>query len=214
MGTLGPDDIKQALVRCFELQTEDTAVWHDEQSARFRLDGRAPGLDLLKDVVRAQHLVNFRLWHVEDRARVRDAGDAPIASAKREIDALNQERNDLIEQIDRTIMTLAGPLLPKDAPDRYNTETVGAAVDRMSILSLKIFHMAGRADTADEELARECRQKAEILTRQRQDLARAILDLMDEYFAGTKKPRMYYQFKMYNDPRLNPELYKKQGTGS
>jgi hypothetical protein len=92
---------------------------------------------------------------------------------------------------------------------RFNTETLGAALDRLSILSLKIFHMreqTGREDV-DAGHLKSCRDKLALLEAQHRDLFRAILELVDDYALGTKSPKVYFQCKMYNDPALNPELY-------
>jgi hypothetical protein len=156
-----------------------------------------------------EHLVNFRLWHVEDEARAVDVGPEVIADCKRRIDALNQRRNDLIEQVDAEIVELLLPVLPADAADMHNTETLGSALDRMSILALKIYHMreeAGRTGAGPEHVAR-CTEKAGTLEAQRDGLLRSMLHLVDEYAGGLKRPGVYYQFKMYNDPSLNPRLY-------
>ena len=134
--------------------------------------------------------------------------DSVIADCKHRIDAMNQTRNDLIEQFDTCLVTLMLPHLPDTEPGRYNTETLGAALDRMSILSLKIFHMRENStdEALDARLQAECAAKLEILIQQREDLSADILLLLDEYESGVKQPRVYYQFKTYNDPRLNPAV--------
>ena len=160
-----------------------------------------------------QHLRNFRLWHVEDTARRRDVDDAVIADCKRRIDVLNQERNDRMERVDACLVALLRPYLPEACSEAYNTESPGMAIDRLSILSLKIWHMAEqtrREDASPDHIA-ACREKLAVLHRQRQDLAAAVQGLMAEYLAGTKRPGVYFQFKMYNDPNLNPQLYAPRG---
>lgn len=160
-------------------------------------------------LVLAEHWVNFRLWHVEDEARMRDVDDSVIADCKRRIDRLNQMRNDLIEDVDQWICRFLEPVLPADAPHRFNTETVGSALDRLSIMALKAYHMREQAERreAGEAHTTACRAKAETLDEQRADLTRSVLELVEEYAAGHKRPKISFQFKMYNDPALNPKLY-------
>jgi hypothetical protein len=165
--------------------------------------------------IAAQHACNFQLWHIEDTARRRDVGPEVIADCKRRIDALNQERNDGMEKVDACLLRELAFLLPASRPGaapRYNTESLGMAVDRMSILSLKIWHMEEQLARPDVDAAHlgNCADKASVLRAQRRDLAGSILDLVDEFARGDKQPHRYYQFKMYNDPALNPELYKNQ----
>lgn len=156
-----------------------------------------------------QHWINFQLWHVEDRARRKDVEADVIAGCKYAIDGLNQRRNDLIERMDGCLVTMLTPLLPPNPLDRYNTETLGMSLDRMSILSLKVYHMDEQAKRRDVDHAHKnsCTGKCAVLKQQRDDLETAIVGLIDEYAEGAKRPRIYYQFKMYNDPSLNPELY-------
>ncbi len=179
-------------------------------------DSENGSLSLIR-IAEAQHAANFQLWHIEDEARRRDVGDSVIADCKRRIDSLNQNRNDLIERFDTCLVAVMQPLLPENVAQRYNTETLGAALDRMSILSLKIFHMRENSMDADLEpdLRAECGVKLEILIRQREDLGSDMLLLLDEYASGQKQPRVYYQFKTYNDSRLNPAMrHRTQKTGS
>jgi hypothetical protein len=166
-------------------------------------------------LVLVQHFYNFSLWHIEDEARRTDVDDAVIADYKRTIDGLDQKRSDALEAVDKCLMSILKPLLPKNATLRQNTETVGMAVNRMSILALKIYHMEEQTRRRDvnAEHIRICSGKLDILNRQRRDLARAVLELIVDYAAGVKAPALYSQFKMYNDPALNPALYGKTQSG-
>jgi hypothetical protein len=159
----------------------------------------------LESVIRAHHFCNFTLWGLEDQARRRDVDDSVIAGVKRAIDRCNQRRNDLVERIDECVLDA----LPASAPTsaEQHSETAGQMIDRLSILSLKIWHMrrnAGRKD--DAALAAECAAKLEVLEAQRRDLAACLRRLIDECRAGRRFFRLYRQFKQYNDPRLNPAL--------
>jgi len=197
--------LRGLLAQCAAAQAEAVADWHRAAPG----EPAPPDPADLGALVLAQHLANYRLWHVEDDARARDVGPEVIARCKRDIDRLNQQRNDLMEQVDACLVSLLLPLLPARLPERINTETLGSALDRLSILSLKIFHMdeqTRRADAGPEHQA-ACQDKVAVLRRQRADLLAAAQDLVDEYGRGEKRPVVYRQFKMYNDPRLNPRLY-------
>jgi cell division protein FtsB len=159
-----------------------------------------------------QHRFNFLLWHEEDKARDVGATDTQIAAVKRAIDRYNQQRNDSTEQIDDYLKSwLESQEIspPADAP--LNTETPGSAIDRLSILALRLYHMreqTERADATADHLAR-ARQKLAIMHEQQRDLSAALVDLWGDLLSGRKRLALYRQFKMYNDPTLNPYLYKK-----
>lgn len=108
-------------------------------------------------------------------------------------------------------MALLSPLLPASPAPHINTESLGMAIDRLSILSLKIWHMdeqVRRTDVTPEHIA-SCEKKLAVLKEQRADLSLAVKHLVTEFVEGAKTPKLYFQFKMYNDPTLNPELYGK-----
>lgn len=204
------------LSACFKAQNEATRLWHQESDPAFTVSepptNASAAPETLRDLMLAQHWRNFQLWHVEDIARRRDVTTAVIAECKQRIDRLNQERNDRMERVDACLVALLEPLLPPSSADTINTESLGMAIDRLSILSLKIWHMEEQLDRSDvtSEHLETCRRKSEVLNIQRRDLMTAILHLVQEYLDGLKKPRLYFQFKMYNDPTLNPELYGKR----
>jgi hypothetical protein len=171
-----------------------------------------PCLGLLATICQ-QHQFNFQLWHEEDIARSPDVSDARIAAVKRAIDRFNQQRNDCIEKIDKAIIDLLTDeaILPR-AGARINTETPGSAIDRLSIMALRLYHYdeqltrdgaddAHRASVADR-LAR-CRM-------QHADLSQSLVELLDDIWCGRKLLKVYRQMKMYNDPTLNPYLYRTQ----
>lgn len=185
-----------------DLQKRLVAAWH--QRAPEATSGHA-FLRLLEE----NHLRNFTLWHHEDEARRDDLGAEHVYRAKRAIDAANQQRNDFIEKMDKALVASLGARLSPDAP--ASTETPGMIVDRLSILSLKEYHMAeetARPDASAEHKAK-CEAKLEVIRRQIADLASGLQALLDDCAAGRRGFRVYFQFKMYNDPTLNPALYSK-----
>jgi len=186
-----------------ELQTETVARWHKQP-----IDNVYEGL--LKTVCK-QHSFNYQLWHEEDIARSRDVTDAEIARVKRSIDGFNQQRNDWIEKVDDEITDLlvdSGVAINENAP--MNTETPGSTIDRLSIMSLRVYHLREQLDREDvsQEHLDSVQQKIAICLLQQDELKNALDQLLQDIFAGRKRHRTYRQFKMYNDPTLNPYLYK------
>lgn len=156
-----------------------------------------------------QHRANFDLWHEEDAARDPAASGHDIAQHKRAIDKLNQRRNDLAEQID--LLLLAEIPVP-DAAVPLHSETPGMMIDRLSILSLKYFHTEEETRRPDAEPAhhQRNRDRLTILDVQRNDLAGCLDTLWQDARCGRRRFNLYHQLKMYNDPTLNPILYRKQ----
>jgi hypothetical protein len=152
-----------------------------------------------------QHLANFELWHCEDEARDPDASDATIVATKRSIDRLNQRRNDLVEQLDFALIEAAAP--NPEAP--LHSETPGLIIDRLSILSLKLFHTEEQLHRSTPEHRALNHARLLLLNDQRADLAACLGHLWSEVLAGTRRFKLYKQLKMYNDPALNPVLYAK-----
>lgn len=152
-------------------------------------------------------------WHLEDIIRDPAIDPAEALRIKRRIDRSNQERTDMVEYIDSYLLDKYRDVVPmSDA--RLNTETPAWAIDRLSILALKIYHMARETERTDVDEAHRaaCRQKLDVLLTQQVDLSRAIEELIEDIEAGRKYMKTYKQMKMYNDPALNPVLYgqKKQ----
>lgn len=160
------------------------------------------------------HRANFDLWHIEDEARAPGATDAELAAVKRRIDTANQLRNDLTEQLDRALIAwLEERGLPNPAAP-LNSESPGLIIDRLSILALKIYHTeeeASRKDAPPDHAGRN-RERLAILQEQRADLASCLDALWSETLGGTRRFKLYRQLKMYNDPSLNPAIYRKKGT--
>ncbi|MGB8251347.1 MAG: DUF4254 domain-containing protein [Azonexus sp.] len=156
----------------------------------------------------ANHRYNSLLWAEEDLARRRAVPDSEIAANKRAIDGFNQARNDAAERIDEEILVGLGNV-DRSPSARQHSETAGMMVDRLSIMSLKIRAMGAQADRveAGPEHREACRLKLERLREQCADLAACLDDLLEDMAAGRRYFKIYRQFKMYNDPTLNPFLY-------
>ena len=157
------------------------------------------------------HRYNFLLWHEEDIARSPSVTDGRIAQVKRAIDRYNQLRNDCIEKVDDWLVAdliargiAAAPVAPAA------TETPGAAIDRLSILELRRYHMREQIERRDA--SQEHREKAAarmvVLDEQRAHLVRATDRLLADIYSGQRPLRVFRQMKMYNDPTMNPYLYK------
>ncbi|MBC7859023.1 MAG: DUF4254 domain-containing protein [Burkholderiaceae bacterium] len=172
------------------------------------------GLDAWSSIA-ANHRYNNLLWDEEDKARRTDVGPDAIAHGKRLIDRYNQKRNDAVEAIDEALLFLLAAA-PAAANARLHSETAGAMIDRLSILSLKIFHMreqSCRAGASAGHLTR-CAAKLARLNTQRADLCACFDQLLQDASAGRAYFKLYRQFKMYNDPALNPYLYGRRRDGA
>lgn len=149
-------------------------------------------------------------WHLEDIIRNPNIEPAEALEIKHRIDRSNQERTDLVELIDSYFMDLYSKVTVNEKAT-INTETPAGAIDRLSILALKIYHMrseAVRVDASQEHKA-SCQNKLETLLNQRADLSAAIDQLLSDIESGKKHMKFYKQMKMYNDPSLNPVLYRR-----
>jgi Protein of unknown function (DUF4254) len=157
------------------------------------------------------HMYNFRLWHVEDSVRRPGAADHVIARSKRTIDTCNQQRHEHIEQCDTWLWAYlyehnARPL----ANPELHSETPGNLLDRLSILTLKVYYMGREAERQDATVVHRqtCRQRLAVLEEQRDDIYGCLCHLCLDLWSGRKMFKIYRQFKMYNDPELNPEIYR------
>lgn len=192
-------------------QLEEITTLHRDCVARWHAQPVDQPHSGLLGTICQQHGFNFLLWHEEDKARCPAATDGEIAAVKRAIDKLNQQRNDWIERIDDWIgdeLASRCVLPADDAP--LNTETLGSTIDRLSILSLRIYHLIEQLDRADASPAHResVSRKLAVAQAQLADLSYAGKQLADDLFAGRKRHRTYRQLKMYNDPALNPYLYR------
>ncbi len=162
------------------------------------------------EYIEANHFFNTKLWNEEDLARRKKVSDTEIAKNKRAIDSFNQKRNDYIEKIDYFIFENI-PFLT-EARGKQNSETLGAMIDRLSILSLKIFHMSLQTlrDDVEKLHIEVCTNKLIILKKQRYDLCVCFDELLRDCQNGLRHIKLYKQFKMYNDPNLNPKMYSEK----
>ena len=150
-------------------------------------------------------------WHFEDIIRDPNIDPAAALVLKRRIDKSNQDRTDLVELIDSYFLDKYKDV--KVLPEAViNTESPAWAVDRLSILALKIYHMQEQVDRTDatEEHIAQCTKKLNVLLEQRQDLSSAIEQLISDIESGRRYMKVYKQMKMYNDPDTNPVLYGKK----
>lgn len=192
-------DVQEVLT----LHAQTVALWH-QQPVRNACQG-------VMQLVCQQHIFNYELWHQEDIARSPEVSDTEIANVKRAIDRLNQARNDHIEKLDDwlTEQLQQQQILPA-ADAKQNTETVGSAIDRLSIMALRLYHYREQLDRtdADEHHLTKVRERIALCEDQRRDLSRSLDELQQAILSGTRVHKTYRQMKMYNDPSLNPYLYQ------
>jgi hypothetical protein len=188
-------------------------VFHDDLLARPLPDAQA--LPAPWGWIERNHRCNILLWDEEDRARRTDVPDAEIVRCKRSIDRANQQRNDAVEAFDTWLLEALAPV-PVRAQAQLHSETPGAMIDRLSILSLKLHHMGRQARRAEAGATHTaaCAAKCERLALQRSDLGDCLDRLLHELRQGQARFRLYRQFKMYNDPSLNPWLQGGHGQAA
>ena len=197
------------VTRVLQLHEQTVALWH-QQPVENTYSG-------VWQLVCQQHLYNYELWHQEDIARSPDVSDAEIASVKRAIDRFNQARNDHIEKLDDwlTEQLTAARITPQSGATQ-NTETPGSAIDRLSIMALRLYHyreQLQRSDASPEHLAK-VQQRIALCEEQRGDLSRSLEQLLHAIVAGERIHKTYRQMKMYNDPSLNPYLYRRPSAAT
>lgn len=153
---------------------------------------------------------NFQLWHEEDIARIKDIDPMRIVEAKRNIDHYNQQRNNSMEKIDEWILNYLN-VNKIIMEGNLHSETPGMMIDRLSIMTLKKYHMIEEAfrENASEEHRLKCKERVSILEDQISDLSSCLTDVTERIEKGELRFKVYRQLKMYNDPNLNPELYKR-----
>lgn len=207
----------------------DLAALHDRllgEPGWPRSEPEAPAGELWR-WAQANHRFNSLLWAEEDLARRTTVADAEIAANKRAIDGFNQARNDATERVDEILLVALGLVTPESARTdsplatvpvgaRLNSETAGSIADRMSIMALKLHAMRLQAERGDVDEAHRAASRVRLqrLLEQRQDLAACLDSLLADTAAGRAYFKVYRQFKMYNDPRFNPELVKESAGRS
>ena len=165
----------------------------------------------LEQILYSKNWIDTVQWHLEDIIRDENINPVKALEIKRRIDASNQKRTDLVEFIDSWFLNKYKNTTP-NADAKINTETPAWAVDRLSILALKVYHMdleANRTSASDEH-REKCQMKLNTLLEQKKDLSSAIDQLLNDIENGLVKIKTYKQMKMYNDETLNPILYKKK----
>jgi hypothetical protein len=186
-------------------QLKDTTL--PQVSARSRGSHALPRIpEALLELLLTHHQVNFDLWHQEDKVREPGASDAAIAQVKRNIDVLNQNRNDLVEAMDHVLLAAAGR---QNSGAPLSSESPGLILDRLSILALKIYHTAEETlrTSATAAHRKRNRDRLALLEEQRNDLAACLDALWKETLGRKRRFKVYRQMKMYNDPELNPAVY-------
>lgn len=180
---------------------------HKDAIIRWKQAGVELTHDHFLSLVEENHAFNYQLWHAEDRARREDKGAAFVYNAKREIDNHNQQRNNRMEMMDEWLFKTLQPAPHTEAT--VHSETPGMMIDRLSILALKAYHMALQItrNDVDEAHQKACQIKLHAIEQQQQQLQQCLQQLLEEVSNKTRTFRVYHQFKMYNDPTLNPELY-------
>ncbi len=195
---------------CFKVFDEATRAYHLTDD----VDAVAPNPypeGSLEHTLYEKNWVDVVQWHLEDIIRDPDINPVEALELKRRIDRSNQVRTDMVERIDSYFLDKYKEVSP-EADATINTESPAWALDRLSILAVKIYHMLAeveRKDASPEHIAR-CRAKLDVLLEQRSDLISAIDMLLDDIAAGRKFMKVYRQMKMYNDPSTNPVLYGAQ----
>ena len=195
--------------QCYHIFEQATEAYHVTNSIDATVHNPYP-VKSLEFYLYLKNWIDAVQWHMEDI--IRDPHIEPVEALKmkRRIDKSNQERTDLVEMIDDYFLQkYAAVEVRSDAT--INTESPAWAIDRLSILAVKIYHMQQEVERQDAspEHIEKCRAKLQVLLEQRADLSVAIDQLLGEIEAGRKYMKVYKQMKMYNDPALNPVLYKK-----
>ena len=190
------------------ISTQDLALNNPDWPDHINL--KHQGSNTLYEYIETNHFFNTKLWKEEDLARRKKVSDSEIAKNKRAIDLFNQQRNDYIEKIDNYIIESLPNI--KEMQGKQNSETPGAMIDRLSILSLKIFHMSFQAQRKDTDMlhVKNCKEKLIILNQQRLDLGVCFDELLNDCYHNLRYFKQYRQFKMYNDPNLNPQIYSEK----
>lgn len=201
--------MKNFISLCDTLFTESIRVYHLTDDVDTPIQNPY-AVGTIEQILYLKNWIDTVQWHLEDIIRNPQIDPVEALAIKRRIDKSNQDRTDLVELIDSYFLdTYKEVSVAADAS--INTESPAWAIDRLSILYLKIYHMQAEVDRTDADQAHvaACKAKLNVLLEQKADLSTAIAQLLDDIASGKKYMKTYKQMKMYNDPNLNPILYKK-----
>ncbi|HTF17653.1 MAG TPA: DUF4254 domain-containing protein [Chryseolinea sp.] len=195
--------------QCYEAFNRSIADYHKVDDVDKSINNPYPQ-GSFEALLYGKNWIDTVQWHLEDIVRNPEINPVEGLKLKRRIDKSNQERTDVVERVDDYFLDRFKNVVPK-ADARINSETPAWLLDRMSILMLKIYHMeeqTKRTDAAPDHIAR-CESKLSLLMEQKSDMRAAFDDLMEDIGNGVRRFKVYRQVKMYNDPSLNPVLYKQ-----
>lgn len=195
---------------CNRIFEATTLLYHKYDDVDARVENPYPERTI-ENLLFTKNWIDAVQWHLEDIIRNPEIDPVEALSIKRRIDRSNQDRTDLVELIDSYFLDQYKEITPLPNAT-INTESPAWAIDRLSILALKIYHMQQEVERNDAsaEHIEKCRAKLAVLLQQREDLSTAIDQLIADIAAGRKYMKVYKQMKMYNDPALNPILYGKK----
>ena len=194
--------------RAWEIFNESINDYHKYDDVNRQIENPYDESNLIEHLLYKKNWIDTVQWHLEDIIRDPQIDPVEALSLKRWIDKSNQERTDMVEYVDSWFLQQYGNVEVKEDA-KINTESPAWAVDRFSILSLKVYHMqqeVDRTDATPDHIA-ACQAKLDVLKQQHIDLSTGIEELLADYIAGNKYMRVYKQMKMYNDESLNPVLY-------
>jgi hypothetical protein len=198
--------ISSLAIKVFDKSVDDYHVYDDIN----RLASNPYDKKDFEHLLYEKNWIDAVQWHYEDIIRDPDIDPNEGMSLKRLIDSSNQNRTEMVEYIDSYFLKLYSNVSPK--PDaKVNTESPAWALDRLSILILKIYHMKEESlrEDVSEQHRNTCNEKLQVLLEQQKDLSESIDQLLEDLSKGEKKMKVYKQMKMYNDETLNPVLYNK-----
>lgn len=193
--------------KCYRVFDDTTRLYHEHDNVDAKVDNPYEN-GSIEHTLFAKNWIDAVQWHLEDIIRDPEIDPVAALALKRRIDRSNQDRTDMVEELDTYFRETYKDVNPLDGAT-INTESPAWALDRLSILALKIYHMeveVARTDASPEHIAK-CQAKLNVLLEQRSDLITAINQLLDDIAAGRKYMKVYRQMKMYNDPDTNPVLY-------
>lgn len=193
--------------KCYHVFDDTTRLYHEYDNVDAKVDNPYEN-GSIEHTLFAKNWIDAVQWHLEDIIRDPEIDPVAALALKRRIDRSNQDRTDMVEELDTYFRETYKDVKPLDGAT-INTESPAWALDRLSILALKIYHMeveVARTDASPEHIAK-CQAKLNVLLEQRSDLITAINQLLDDIAAGRKYMKVYRQMKMYNDPDTNPVLY-------